>query len=125
MMCLGFSGTGMPQVKVVRDSERSFKPPRTKLATSFMPLLRQHEIGHLGVELKERLGEGGQPEEVALLLDPFDRRAVRPKPLALVVEPGLALVVIGLVAHRIPAGIFVEIDVAGRLHALPDRIEER
>ena len=61
-------------------------------------------------------------KKVALLLDPFDRRAVRAKPLALVVEPRLAFVVIGLVAHRVPAGIFVEIDVAVRLHALPDRV---
>ena len=65
---------------------------------------------------------GGQPEEIALLLDPFDRRAVGAEPLSLVVEPGFALVVVGLVAHRVPAGILVEINVAVRLHPLPDRL---
>ena len=84
-------------------------------------LLRQHEIRIAGIELEELVLIGREPEKIALLLDPFDRRALRAEALAVVVEPGFALVVIGLVAHRIPAGIFVEIDVAGRLHALPDR----
>ena len=34
MTCPGASGTGMPQVKLVRLIERSRKPPRTKLMTS-------------------------------------------------------------------------------------------
>ena len=85
-------------------------------------LARQHEIGHVAVELEQLVGESWTAEKIALLLDPFDRRALRAEPLALVVEPRLALVVIGLVAHRVPAGIFVEIDIAGRLHALPDRL---
>ena len=38
----------------------------------------------------------------------------------LLVEVRLVLGVIGLVAHRIPAGVFVEIDVAVLLHAAPD-----
>ena len=39
----------------------------------------------------------------------------------MLVQPGLVLVVVGLVAHRIPAGIFVEIDVAVLPPSLPDR----
>ena len=35
MMWLSLPGTRMPQSKVVREIERSCKPPRTKLATSF------------------------------------------------------------------------------------------
>ncbi len=119
MMCLALPGTLMPQSKVVRDSDRSCRPPRTKLATSFMRSFGSTKSGTRVVELEKLVGIGGEPEEIALLLDPFDRRVVGPEALALVVEAGLALVVIGFVAHRIPAGIFVEIDVAGLLHALP------
>ena len=36
--------------------------------------LRQHEVGPLGVELLERLLEGGEPEEPVLLLSPVERR---------------------------------------------------
>ncbi len=32
------SGTGMPHVKLEREIERSFSPPRTKLSTSFLRL---------------------------------------------------------------------------------------
>ena len=119
MTCLGSPGTGTPQSKVVREIERSFRPPRTKLATSFMRSFGSTKSGTSRVELEQLVLVGGQAEEIALLLDPFDRRALRPEPLALVVEPRLALVVIGLVAHRVPAGIFVEIDVAGRLPCAP------
>src|SRR4029453_19621570 len=51
---------------------------------------------------------------------PPDRRSLRPDTHPLLVEARLVLVVIGLVADRVPAGIFVEIDVAVRLHPLPD-----
>ena len=36
MTWLGRSGTGTPQSKVVRLTDRSFRPERTKLATSFI-----------------------------------------------------------------------------------------
>ena len=62
---------------------------------------------------------GRQPEEIALLLDPLDRRPLRRQLLPVCGLLQLALVVIGLVPHRVPAGIFVEIDVAILLHAPP------
>ena len=40
-------------------------------------LPRQHEIRHALVEIEQPVGEGGELEEIALLLDPFDRRALR------------------------------------------------
>ena len=77
------------------------------------PLLRQHEIRDARVEVEQLVLIGGQPEEIALLLDPLDRRAgFDREPRPLLVQAGLVLGVIGFVAHRIPAGIFVEIDVA-------------
>ena len=86
------------------------------------PLLRQHVIRPL-VKLEQLVLIGREPEEIALLLHPFDRRAgLRRHAHLLLVEMRLVLGVIGLVAHRIPAGIFVEIDVAVLLHPLPDRL---
>ena len=83
--------------------------------------LRQHVVRPL-VEVEQLLLVGRELEEIALLLDPFDRRAgLGGEALFLLVEVGLVLGVIGLVAHRIPAGIFAEIDVAVLLHAPPDR----
>ena len=35
MMCSGWPGTGTPQSNVVLLTDRSFKPPDTKLMTSF------------------------------------------------------------------------------------------
>src|SRR6478609_5942970 len=72
------------------------------------------------VEIEQLLLIGGKLEEVALLLDPFHRRPLRADAFALLVEFGLIRVVVGLVAHRIPAGILAEVNVARRLHPLPD-----
>ena len=121
-MCLGFLGHLDAPVEG-RARQRQILQAAADEARDFVhALARQHEIRHAFVEIEQPLGEGGELEEIALLLDPFDRRALRTEPHPLVVEAGFALVVIGLVAHRVPAGIFVEIDVAGRLHALPDRL---
>ena len=38
MMCLGSPGTGTPHEKLVRDTERSCRPPLTKLITSLRRL---------------------------------------------------------------------------------------
>ena len=76
MTCLASPGTGMPQSKVVREIDRSCRPPRTKLATSLQPLLRQHEIRMRVVEREQLVLIGREPEEIALLLDPLDRRAL-------------------------------------------------
>ena len=86
------------------------------------PLLGQHVIRPF-VELEQFVGVSREAEEIALLLHPLDRRAgLGREPLAVLVELRLVLAVIGLVAHRVPAGIFVEIDVAVLLHRLPDRL---
>ncbi|MGY3393286.1 hypothetical protein ACVWW6_005877 [Bradyrhizobium sp. USDA 3311] len=78
------------------------------------------KIGIIGVQLEQLLLIGGQAEEVALLLDPFDRRALRPEAHAVVVQARLVFGVVGFVAHRVPARIGVGIDVAVRFHAPPD-----
>src|SRR5579883_2169616 len=77
-------------------------------------LLWQHEIRHIAVKLEKPVGKGGESEKVTLLLDPFDRCPLRADASPIFIEARLALVVIGLVAYRIPAGIFVEIDIACR-----------
>src|SRR6202008_3024533 len=63
---------------------------------------------------------GREAEEVRLLLHPFYRRALRAETHAVLAERGLLLGVVGFVAHRVPAGIAIEIDVAVLLHAPPD-----
>ena len=84
------------------------------------PLLRQDEVGMPSVEVEQLLLVGGELEKIALLLDPFDRRTLRADTFARVVEPGLVFVVIRFVAHRVPAGILAEVNVARRFHLLPD-----
>src|SRR3954453_21392590 len=63
---------------------------------------------------------GGEAKKIALLLDPFDRRSLRTYPLSFLIQLRFVLIVVGLVAHRVPAGIFIEVNIAGGLHALPD-----
>ena len=87
------------------------------------PLARQNEIRNLVVEVEQLILVGGEAEEIALLLHPFDRRSgLGREPRAVLVQMGLVFGVIGLIADRVPAGIFVEIDVTGCLHPPPDRL---
>jgi hypothetical protein len=39
MTCRGLPGTGIPQLKLVREIDRSLSPPLTKLMTSLRRLL--------------------------------------------------------------------------------------
>ncbi len=72
------------------------------------------------VVLQQPLGEGGQAKEVGFLFGPFHRRAQRLAPYTIRTDHRLLLIEVGLLAHRIPARILVEINVAGLLHAPPD-----
>ena len=86
------------------------------------PLLRQHEGRIVLVKVDQLLLVSGEAEEIALLLHPLDRRAgLGGDPDLVLVEMRLVLGVVSLVADRVPAGIFREIDVAVLLHPLPDR----
>ena len=69
------------------------------------PRLGQDEIRVRVVEREQPLLPGREAEEIARLLDPFDRRAGRRQTV-----DQLALGVERLVAHRIPAGIGAEVD---------------
>ena len=80
-------------------------------------LPRQHKVGIADGQL---LLVSGKPEEIALLFDPFDRRALRPNAFASPIEPSLVLVVICFIANRVPARILVEVNVARRFHSLPN-----
>src|SRR5690606_26037933 len=60
------------------------------------------------------------PEKVGLLLRPLHRSALRTTTHAILADGRLALGVIGLVAHRVPAGILAEIDIARLFHPPPD-----
>ena len=119
-MCLGLDGHRDAPIEGRARDRKILQAAAHEARHLVEPLLRQHEVGHARVEFEQLVLIGGEAEEIALLLDPLDRRALRPDAHALLVELGLVLVVVGLVAHRIPSGIFVEIDVAGLLHALPD-----
>src|SRR6185503_13621308 len=66
---------------------------------------------------------GRELEEVRRLLDPAHLGAGRNgAALAVLADLGLALDEVGLVAHRVPAGILAEIDVARRDQLLPQRL---
>ncbi|MCY1379542.1 hypothetical protein D9M69_672700 [compost metagenome] len=62
----------------------------------------------------------GQLEEVALLLDPLDRRTLRAVAHAVGAKLRLVLLVVGFVADRIPAGVGILVEVACLAHADPD-----
>ena len=79
------------------------------------PAVGQHEIGVLVVEREQPVLPRREPEEVARLLDPFDRRAAG----RLAVDQ-LGLGVERFVAHRIPAGIGAEVDLVARDEFAPE-----
>ena len=54
-----------------------------------------------------------QPEEVAGLFDPFDRRAGRRDLAAVSADDELAFGIKRFVAHGVPAGVLAEVDFAG------------
>ena len=84
--------------------------------------VRSDEIGLAFVQRQQPVLIGGQFEEVALLLDPLDRRALRSASHLVFADDGFVLGVIGFIAHRIPAGIDVDVDIAILLHPVPDRL---
>ena len=86
------------------------------------PLARQHEIRHAFVEIEQLVLIGREPEEIGFLLGPLHRRAQRLATHAIGADRGFVLGEIGFLTHRIPSGIFVEIDVAGFLDRLPERL---
>ena len=83
---------------------------------------RRDEFGMGFVIREEPAGVGREAKKVALLLDPFGRSAARRKLRSTGAFGKLVLVEIGFVAHRVPAGILRQIDVAIGRHPLPDRL---
>ena len=71
----------------------------------------------LGVELEQTVLVAGEAEEVVLLDDVLDGRAVDRAPQA-VVE--LVFLVVQLAAHAVEALVAVELDVAGGVDALQE-----
>jgi hypothetical protein len=77
MTCFGSFGTLMPQSKVVREIERSLQARLDEGDHLVAALGRTDEIGVGLVEREQLVLVGGELEEVARLLDPLDRRALR------------------------------------------------
>ncbi len=84
-----------------------------------LALDRQDEVGVCRVVREQLLLIGREAEEVSLLLVPFDGRAGQGCDAGAVANLRLALLVVGLVAHRVPAAVHALEDVAGLLHAPP------
>ena len=76
------------------------------------PLARQHEVGHIRIEGEQFVLIGRQAEEIGFLLGPLDRRAQRFAADTVSPDGGFRFVEISLLADRIPACIFAEIDIA-------------
>ena len=75
MTCFGSPGTGTPQSKVVRLIDRSCRPRAHEADDLVAARLRADEI-RIGLVMREQaVLIGGEAEEIALLLDPLDRRA--------------------------------------------------
>jgi hypothetical protein len=109
-----------PQSKVVREIDRSLQAAFHERHDFVSAHIRPDEVRLTLIERQQPVLIGRQAEEVALLLDPFDRRALRAAAHAVLASDGFVFGVIGFVAHRVPAGIGVRINIAVRLHAPPD-----
>ena len=86
------------------------------------PLVRTDKIGMILIMFQQGLLKLRKAEEIAFLLHPFHRRALRASAHAIGADSGFGFGIIGLVAHRIPTGIGGQIDIARLLHPLPDRL---
>src|SRR5690606_32191676 len=80
---------------------------------------RADEIGPFVIEGEQTVLIGREPKEITRLLDPFDRRSLRPVTNAILAQLGFLLTVISLVPDRIPAGVAALVDVAIGGHRLP------
>ena len=80
-MCLGFARHLDAPVEGRARDRQILQAAADKTRDFVHALARQHEIGHALIEIEQPLGESGELEEIALLLDPFDRRALRTEPL--------------------------------------------
>ena len=118
-MCFGSPGHGDAPIESRARNRQILEAATHEALHLVRPRVGSNELGVRVVVSKQPFLIGRQLEEIALLLDPFDRRALWRQLAAVRRLFQLALIVVGLVAHRVPAGIFVEIDVAGDLHAPP------
>jgi hypothetical protein len=101
--------------------DREVLEPRPDEADHLVAALRRaDEVLALLVEPEQPVLIGREAEEIGLLLVPLDRRAERLPPDTVVADDGFLLVEIRLLAHRVPAAVAVEIDVAILRHRLPD-----
>jgi len=86
------------------------------------PALRCDEVGVVLVEFQQAILPGREAEEIARLFHPFDLGAARGDLLARRAVAQFALAIEGLVAHRVPARIGVEIDLAALDERRPQRL---
>ena len=84
--------------------------------------LGRDEVGILGIVRQQWLRVGREPEKIGLLLGPGDRGVrLGRHPGAVGIDLCLSLGKEPFVAHRVPPGIGIEVDVAAISHSLPDR----
>ena len=120
MTWLSSHGTGTPQSIEVRLIEKSCSPPRMKPERLVALALRLHELGVSVVPVEQRLLVAAELEEVVLLLELLDRRAVD---RAVAVDE-VVLGVVRLAGDAVQAFVGAELDVAvvvDRLQQLPAR----
>ncbi len=86
------------------------------------PALGRDEVGVRLVEREQPVLPGRETEEPGRLLHPLHRRAGGADPRAVGLHRRFALAVERLVAHRVPAAIVAEIEIARVVDALPERL---
>ena len=116
---LGIAGYRHAPIERCARHGKILEPAAHEALHLVRPRLGSDELRVRFVMGKQPVLKRREPEEIAFFLDPLDGRALRRQFPAVRTFLQLAFVVEGLVAYRIPAGIFVEIDVARRLHAPP------
>ena len=80
-----------------------------------------HEVRVALVEFEQLVRVVRQAKEVAFLLHPFDRRALRTVARAVALL-GLAFVVVGFVANRVPALVASLVDIPVRFQPFPEAL---
>src|SRR5690606_17811771 len=75
------------------------------------PTVRPDEIGVGFIESQQAILPGRQTEEIGGLLNPLYFCAGRRDPAAILGDLELIFTIEGFIAHRIPAGILVQVDV--------------
>ena len=84
-----------------------------------LPLGRQNEIRVCCVVREQFVLIGGEFKEIGLFFRPLNGRSCRRREALTLAQLCFGFLVVGLIAHRVPAAVLLLENIAGLLHAPP------